>query len=136
MPNHYHFILRQDNDVSVGKFVQNIFNSYSKAFNKRYQRSGTLFEGPFQAKHINKQDYLIHLCRYVHRNPVDAKLVKSPEEWPYSDYSQWAGTTESKNVDVDFIKSIFNSAKEYGTFVKEFTPSPKNLTGLNSYMFD
>jgi putative transposase len=134
MPNHYHFILRQDTNISAGNFIQSIFNSYSKAFNKRYKRSGTLFEGPFQAKHINKQDYLIHLCRYIHRNPVDAGLVKSPAEWPFFDYCNWIGAKEGTSIDKDFIENIFYSAKEYETFVKEFVPPSKVRDGLNSYL--
>ena len=136
MPNHYHFILRQDTDISVGNFVKNIFNSYSKAFNKRYKRSVTLFEGPFQARHINKQEYLIHLCRYIHRNPVDAGLVKSPEEWPFSDYCNWIGAKESTYLDKDFIENIFYTAKDYETFVKEFVPPSKVKNGLNSFFLD
>ncbi len=136
MPNHYHFILRQDSEISIGNFIQSIFNSYSKAFNKRYKRSGTLFEGPFQAKHINEQEYLIHLCRYIHRNPVDAEFVKSPEEWPFSDYCNWIGTKKSSFIDKDFIENIFYSAKEYETFVKEFVPPSKVKDGLNSFFLD
>jgi putative transposase len=136
MPNHYHFLLRQNTDISVGNFVQSVFNSYSKAFNKRYKRSGTLFEGPFQAKHINKQEYLIHLCRYIHRNPVDAGLVISPEEWPFSDYCNWIGVKESTHIDKDFIENIFYSAKEYKTFVKEFVPPLKVKDKLNSLFLD
>ena len=136
MPNHYHFLLRQNTDISVGNFVQSVFNSYSKAFNKRYKRSGTLFEGPFQAKHINKQEYLIHLCRYIHRNPVDAGLVKSPEEWPFSDYCNWIGVKESTYIDKDFIENIFYSAKEYETFVIEYIPPLKVKDRLNSFFFD
>jgi REP element-mobilizing transposase RayT len=46
MPNHFHFVLRQDSEHPLSGFVQAVFNSYTKAFNKRYERSGTLFEGP------------------------------------------------------------------------------------------
>jgi putative transposase len=136
MPNHYHFLLQQNTDLSVGNFIQSIFNSYSKAFNKRYKRTGTLFEGPFQAKHINKQEHLIHLCRYIHRNPVDAGLVKSPEKWPFSDYCNWIGTKESKFIDKEFIKNVFYSVKEYETFVKEFVPPLKIKGELKSYFLD
>ena len=45
MPNHYHFLLRQDSNAAISELIQAIFNSYSKAFNKKYNRSGTLFEG-------------------------------------------------------------------------------------------
>lgn len=49
MPNHYHFLLRQDGETSIADCIQAIFNSYTKAFNKMYHRTGTLFEGRFQA---------------------------------------------------------------------------------------
>jgi putative transposase len=133
MPNYYHFILRQDNDIPAGNFIQNIFNSYSKAFNKRYGRTGTLFEGPFQAKYIIEQEYLVHLCRYVHRNPVDAGLVKSPEKWPFSDYCDWIGLRENVFIDKDFITNNFSTTKEYESFVKDYTPPSKLKFGLDKY---
>jgi len=46
MPNHYHFLVRQDGDQPAGLLPQRVFNSYTKAYNKRYEHSGTLFEGP------------------------------------------------------------------------------------------
>lgn len=55
MPNHYHFLLKQDGDVSISELMQTIFNSYSKAFNKMYNRSGTLFEGPFKSIHVDRE---------------------------------------------------------------------------------
>ncbi|HEV8537766.1 MAG TPA: transposase, partial [Bacteroidota bacterium] len=55
MPNHYHFLLRQESDTPLSILIQAIFNAYTKAFNKRYRRSGTLFEGPFEAIHVDKE---------------------------------------------------------------------------------
>jgi len=52
MPNHYHFVLLQAGEHPISYFVQSLFNSYTKAFNKMYGRSGTLFEGPFRAAHV------------------------------------------------------------------------------------
>lgn len=78
MPNHYHFLVRQDGDIAAGKLVQRVFNSYSKAYNKRYQHSGTLFEGPYEARIIDQESYLLHLCRYVHTNPVKDGLAIRP----------------------------------------------------------
>jgi REP element-mobilizing transposase RayT len=62
MPNHYHFLVRQNSDKSISDFIQAIFNSYTKAFNNRHNRSGPLFEGRFRLIKVDKQDYLIHLC--------------------------------------------------------------------------
>lgn len=79
--------MRQDGNVAISNFMQDIFNSYSKAFNKMYNRTGTLFEGPFKSIHIDKDNYLIHLCRYIHRNPLEAKLVADLEKWSFSNLS-------------------------------------------------
>jgi REP element-mobilizing transposase RayT len=50
MPNHYHFLTRQESDVSISEVMQDVFNAYVKAFNKRYGRTGTLFEERFKAR--------------------------------------------------------------------------------------
>ena len=76
MPNHYHFLLRQDGEASISDFVQAIFNSYTKAFNKMYTRSGTLFEGAFKSILVDSDEYLVHLCRYIHRNPIDTNVPR------------------------------------------------------------
>lgn len=75
MPNHYHFLLRQNGKYLVSQFIQSVFNVYTKAFNRWHGRTGTLFEGPFKAIKIFHENHLIHLCRYIHRNPLDAGLI-------------------------------------------------------------
>jgi putative transposase len=74
-----------------GRLPQLVFNSYGKAYNKRYDHSGTLFEGRYKAKHVDSDCYLRHLCRYIHANPVKDGLVEHLEEWPYSNYLEWNG---------------------------------------------
>jgi hypothetical protein len=64
----------------------NFFNSYSKAFNKMYQRKGSLFMHTFKRKKIDDILYLRQLTLYIHFNPLEAKLCRKPEEWPYSSY--------------------------------------------------
>lgn len=86
MPTHYHFCLRQNGNKSAGLFPQRIFNSYTKAYNKRYQQSGTLFEGRYHAKHLDTERYLLHLCRYIHANPVKDGLVADLDDWDYTNY--------------------------------------------------
>jgi len=92
MPNHYHFLLRQDGTEAAGLLPQRVFNSYTKAFNKRYDCSGTLFEGRYEAIHVDKEGYLLHLCRYIHANPVKdgldadtSTLTRSKTGW----YRAW-----------------------------------------------
>src|SRR5512146_203784 len=89
MPNHYHLLVRQDGDVPAGSLPQSVFNSYSKAYNKMYSHSGTFFEGRFRGKVIQSSRHLLHLCRYIHGNPVRAGMVAEPGDWPYSNYLEW-----------------------------------------------
>jgi len=128
MPNHYHFVLRQAGEHSISRFMQSIFNSYTKAFNKMYDRSGTLFEGPFRAAHVTDDVYLLHLCRYVHLNPLEAGLVADLCDWPYSNYLEWIGQRNGTLVDREFVKSHFPTPAEYIQFVADHTP-PKKIAG-------
>ena len=89
MPNHYHLLIRQNGVQPAGLLPQRVFNSYSKAYNKRYGHSGTLFEGAYRAKPIAHTAHLLHLCRYIHANPVKDGLVAEPGDWPYSNYLEW-----------------------------------------------
>ena len=113
MPNHYHLLVRQDGTTLAGKLPQAVFNSYVKAFNKRYQRTGTLFEGPYKAIHIDRQEYLIHLCRYIHGNPVKDDIVSSLDQWPYSNYLEWIGKRAGTLFDPQFVEAHFNDGAEY-----------------------
>ena len=76
LPNHYHLLIRQNGDYPTGLLVQRVFNSYTKAYNKSYSHSGTLFEGPYLIKIVNDDTYLSHLCKYIHLNPLRAGLVE------------------------------------------------------------
>jgi len=122
MPNHYHFVLRQDSEHPVSQFVQSLFNSYTKAFNKVYARSGTLFEGPFRAVPIDDETYLLHACRYVHRNPLEAGLVTDVADWPYTNYLEWIGQRNGALVDREFVQSYFATPAAYARFVMEVNP--------------
>jgi REP element-mobilizing transposase RayT len=90
MPNHYHFIA-QPHDDAFSHHMQLLTISYTKAINERYQRVGALFQGAFRAKRIDRPEYLLHLSRYIHLNPVRAGLVKRPEDWVYSSYLDYVG---------------------------------------------
>ena len=120
MPNHYHFLVRQNGEYRAGLLPQRVFNSYTKAYNKRYDHSGTLFEGAYEAIHVNTYNYLLHLCRYIHANPVKDGLVGGLEDWAFSNYAEFIGTREGTLVDREFIKDNFYSPQEYTDFVKDY----------------
>ncbi len=120
MPNHYHLLVRQNSEEPAGDLPQFVFNSYSKAYNKMYSHSGTLFEGRFRAKAIQTTSHLLHLCRYIHGNPVKDGLVAEPGDWHYSNYLEWIEERPGRLVDRDFIKEQFSGSEEYKKFLDEY----------------
>jgi REP element-mobilizing transposase RayT len=125
MPNHYHFLIRQDSEKPVSEFIQALFNSYTKAFNKMYGRTGTLFEGPYKANAVEKYEYLLYLCRYIHRNPLDAGLVTHPADWKHSNYLEWIGKRSGIETDMKFVNENFPNPLEYEEFVLNYLPPAK-----------
>lgn len=73
MPNHFHILITPLTEKGVSKFMQKLTTAYSMYYNKKYARTGSLFEGKFKAKHINSDTHLKYLFSYIHLNPV--KLI-------------------------------------------------------------
>ncbi len=71
----------------ISQQFSNFFNSYAKAFNKLYNRKGSLFMHTYKRKHIDSQEYLLTLIHYIHANPIEAKLCKTYAHWTYSSYT-------------------------------------------------
>ena len=135
MPNHYHFVLRQDDEAAISTFVQRLFQTYTQAFNKQQGRKGPLFEGRFRHVHVDRDEYLIHLCRYLHLNPVTAGLVSDPGEWPYSNYLEWIEARPGTLVDRAFIRQFFPTPGAYVAFVEAQVTS-EQAQRLRPYLLD
>jgi len=117
MPNHYHFLIRQDGEHRAGLLPQRVFNSYTKAYNQRYGCSGTLFEGHYHIRPLDDNEYLLLLCRYIHNNPVKAGLVTDPGDWPYSNYLECTGQRGGRLFDPEFVDWHFGGMDQYRAFV-------------------
>jgi len=91
MPTHIHFVLKQNQDDGIEKFIGLISQSYGQYFNLHHKRNGPLWEGRFKNVLVNTDEQLLHLTRYVHLNPVTAFLVNDPGYWKYSSYNEYLG---------------------------------------------
>ena len=120
LPNHYHLLVRQDGQDPAGLLPQRVFNSYSKAYNKRYDHSGTLFQGAYRVSPVTQESHLLHLCRYIHANPVIHGVVPEVTGWPYSNYLEWIGERPGTLVDLAFVRHYFPTATQYRQFVHEY----------------
>ena len=135
MSNHYHFILRQNEETKISDFMQAVFFNYSSSFNSIHKHSGTLFEGPFQAILVDKSEYLLHLCRYIHRNPLEDGMVVKPEQWHYSNYAEFIGKRNGTLVDREFVTMNFGTSKAYEDFVMNYVPPETTQKELRHYLF-
>lgn len=120
LPNHYHWLLRQDGDTVVGEVPRRVFGSYSQAFNKAYRRTGTLFEGTYKAILVDSDGYLCRLCRYIHSNPVKHGLVAQPEDWPFSNYRAWIEGQAERSAAQAVMRAHFTSPAAYASFMREY----------------
>ena len=134
MPNHFHILLTQKADNGISKFMQKVSTAYVMYFNKKYKRTGGLFEGKFKSKHIGTDTYLKYLYAYIHLNP--AKLI-TPSwkedlnngtafnlsevlEYPYSSAAYYVGKEKIENLILE-PSSFPNYFPERGFFLEEIS---------------
>ncbi|MDN4166377.1 hypothetical protein QWY31_12775 [Cytophagales bacterium LB-30] len=112
MPNHLHFLVKIKGEVDLLEFFKSkvsnkdltgfenlsgltvrqfshLLNAYTKAYNKQYQRMGSLFVRAFKRKEINHDSYLTSVIHYIHANPVHHGFTKSIADWPWSSYQAY-----------------------------------------------
>ncbi len=119
MPNHYHLLVHLKTD-DLSNLLQPMLVSYSKSINRRYARVGPLFQGPFSAVHVDRDEYLWHLSRYIHLNPVAAGLVSCAQDWEFSSYREFIGLRNCTMPKPDMVLSQFSSADDYRLFVESY----------------
>ena len=96
MTNHVHLLLTPSTDNSCALLMRNLGQRYVQYFNRRYERSGTLWEGRYKSSLVDTASYVIATYRYIERNPVRAKMVPAPAAHAWSSYGGNAGRTVNK----------------------------------------
>jgi REP element-mobilizing transposase RayT len=118
MPNHYHLMMRQDGDNAISRLMQAFGTSLSRTYNEKYRTVGSLLQGPFRDEHVGDAGYLMRVARYIHRNPVKARLCRAPEDWPYSNYRDVIGKRAGTLCDFSMVLRHFaNDVELYKEFV-------------------
>lgn len=120
MPNHFHFLLKQLTDGGISKFMSNFTNSYTRYFNTRHERNGSLFVGKFKSVRIETEEQLTHVSRYIHLNPYTSyvvKTIKNLEEYPYFSFLEYIEENTEGICTKDIVLSHFKDAKSYKDFV-------------------
>ena len=134
MPNHFHFLLEQLEKGGISSFMQRIGNSYAKALNKQRALTGHVFESKYRIKHVDTDNYLIWLSRYIHRNPLEAGIVHACADWKYSSYPDHIRGTKNGFVSSSAVLSRFPSTDDYRQIVED--ERENEPAGFAKYLFD
>lgn len=136
MPNHFHLLLREKEEGGITKFMGKLATAYSMYFNKKYDRTGALFEGKFKAKHVDSDEYLKYLFAYIHLNPVklidpkwkenginDREVAKRYlQGYRYSSYLEYLGVTRQENsiIKMSSFPEYFVKPEFFESFVDDW----------------
>ena len=93
MSNHYHLLIEIEYE-NLSKFMKQLNMNYTIYFNKKYKRSGHLWQGRFKSWYVTDEAYLYTLMLYIEQNPLKANMVKTLEEYPYSSYRHFLNYKE------------------------------------------
>ncbi len=142
MPNHFHLMLKQHTIDGMTKLLRRISTTYAMYINKRHKRVGYLFGGSYKAVLIDNDAYLLHLSRYIHRNPIDLHEMtgRHPVTYPYSSYAYYLKQKQAPWIKPDVILSYFIQAADihvslgvhtYADFVEQYDQDPfPHITSL------
>ncbi len=140
MPNHFHLLIKQKSSKSIELFMRSLLTRYATYFNKRYKRVGSLFQGTYKAVLVPNEDYLLHLSRYIHLNPIN-----HAKEYPlrmlldnYSSYGDYLGFRKTEWIKKDLILSFFKTAQSahlkdvlsYQSFVENYLEDSREKLGM------
>lgn len=121
MSNHFHLLVYQHQQGAMSALMRSLLTSYSRYFNKRYHRSGSLFETRYKASLISDDAYLQHITRYIHLNPRQWRS----HEWSSLQY--YLQPSSETWIRPKRIISMFNSSDEYLQFIEDYTSHKQML---------
>jgi REP element-mobilizing transposase RayT len=111
MPNHFHLLIERRDD-SISRIMQRLLTAYSQYYHRKQQRSGHLLQGRYKAILCQTDRYLAELVRYIHLNPVRAKVVGYPEDFEHSSHRAYLGLDPGSLVDAEPVLRHFGASKK------------------------
>jgi len=114
MGNHFHLLVYQKLEGGMQQLMRSVMVSYSRYFNSKYQRSGSLFETRYKASRVSSDEYLMHVSRYIHLNPKDWEV------YPYSSIAYVRHETSPEWVHGEHVTRLFSSPDAYIEFIRDY----------------
>jgi len=130
MSNHFHLMIYQKHEDGLPKLMRSLLTSYSRYFNKKYKRSGSLFETRYKASLIDNQAYLEHITRYIHLNP------RRWQNYRYTSLKYYMGTLQPEWLNTKRILSLFTDKDDYYSFLSEYVATRDSLDEIKHQLAD
>ncbi len=140
MTNHYHLLVETP-DGNLASGMRQLNGVYTQRFNRRHGRVGHVFQGRYKAIIVQKEAYMLELARYIVLNPVRARMVRAPKDWPWSSYRATAGLAHSGDwLYTDWILSAFakrrhTAIERYRAYVAEGKNQPSPWEQLKNQIY-
>lgn len=146
MPNHFHLLIRERGEGNISLFMKKLLTAYVMYFNKKYERTGSLFEGKFKSEHVGEDNYLKYLFSYIHLNPVKlidskwkiegirdkSKAQKYALHYEYSSYASLGNESQKWNKIIhikNFPRYFLNAAQYQREIFEWLDSSPRSFLG-------
>ena len=119
IPNHIHLQIHTPEDT-LSQMMKPLNSSYATYFNRKYDRTGSLFQDRFKSIIVDKNEYLLELNRYIHLQALKAEIVQNLGDYPWSSYREYIGSSNQFPwVKKDTVLSQFRNIREFISFTKE-----------------
>lgn len=128
MTNHFHLYVYQINQGALTQLMRGVMTSYSRYFNSKYKRSGSLFENRYMASLITTDRYNTHISRYIHMNP------RYWLRYPYSSLQYYVGRREAEWLHTASVMSEFRNPRAYLAFLEEYQDRKSQLDEIKHYL--
>jgi hypothetical protein len=132
MPNHFHLLCYLKEPEGIASLMQSTLTAYSMYFNKKYRRTGGLYEGPFLASRITNDGYLWHISRYIHLNPMD--IGEEYRDYPYSSLSYFSGQRKADWLHIEKLITTKSEQEQYTEFVADYETMHEDLKLLKNIL--
>lgn len=130
MDNHVHLLIKEGEEIGLS--IKRITVGYVGWHNKKYERTGHLFQNRYKSEVVETDSYLLTVLRYIHQNPVKAKIIDNPEKYSWSSYNQYIESYQNQNTTIDpgLIKGYLATEEEFIDFMN--TPNKDECLGYKS----
>lgn len=136
MPTHFHFILISKTENGITDAMHDTLSSYSHYFNVKHKRRGPLWVGPFKNVHVESDEQLWHLTRYIHLNPVTSNLVEKAEDWQHSSYKEYISPSKAARRLCEYEELLEIKPRSYQKFVEDQADYQQELAKIKSIVLE